>query len=129
MSKPASDRKKAVRPVDGYELLELAKAQQADGGFEWSDALIAGTSISKGDVAKTQLELIDATSAPKEGVEKIKRIILTLLALRAFEHQFAARKDEWRMMADKAQRWLAKQNVPVPSGFTDWKAWSARVFK
>ena len=120
--KPSSDRKKAIRPVDGYELLELAKSQQADGGFNLTDALIAATKLDKSRVE-------NAVSAL--GGDKViaQRIVATLIALRAFEHEFAARKDEWRMMADKAQRWLVKQNVPKPSGFVDLNAWAENVFK
>jgi hypothetical protein len=51
------------------------------------------------------------------------KVVATLAALEILEMQFADRKDEWKLIAEKAERWLAAQKVAVPQGFTDLRAW------
>jgi len=51
----------------------------------------------------------------------------TLAALVLLETRFASRRVEWQMIADKAERWLAKQNIPLPVGETSLKDWARKT--
>jgi Ca-activated chloride channel family protein len=119
-SEPPQKDDSSRRPAD--YLLAIIVAQQADGSFEASKELCTGTKVSRLDLE---------TAARMLGCDLglAKSIVATLLALEVFHTKFADRIDEWRMLADKAERWLAKQKVPAPKGFADLKTWAKSAFK
>ncbi|MFZ1832318.1 MAG: hypothetical protein WAU27_05840, partial [Pseudomonadales bacterium] len=51
----------------------------------------------------------------------------TAVALALLARHFSDRQDEWRMLADKAQRWLEKQALKLPDDAASWAIWAAQV--
>jgi len=104
------------------DLLALTAAQWADGSFEPSTGLLIAIKV----ITNT----FDSVAKSLGGeLTPARRIVATLAALLTLEARFPDRRDEWKMLADKAERWLAKQNVPVPAGFSDLKAWAKSELK
>ncbi|MEI6234885.1 MAG: VIT domain-containing protein [Planctomycetota bacterium] len=103
-------------------LLDVVKAQQADGGFELTSDVQNASGLDIAHIEKAVGELsCDKALA--------RRIVATVLALKTFESQFNSRRDEWRMIADKAERWLTKRAAETPKGFADLKTWGESVLK
>ena len=67
-------------------------------GF-WSDKSLILGFLSDPSAASTLLSSHDP------------RVILTLLALHILTKNFSDKKNEWKMIAKKAQKWLKSQNV------------------
>ncbi|HLX61619.1 MAG TPA: VIT domain-containing protein [Planctomycetota bacterium] len=108
----------AQMPEQAHDaLLDLAKAQRADGSFDLNDLVMAGTRIPVEKLHKAA----DALACEKM---LARRIVATLVALNIFAEKFADRSDEWKMLADKAERWLAKQKI---AGVADLKAWADKA--
>jgi Ca-activated chloride channel family protein len=98
------------------ELLKITLVQLADGSFEASKAFRYTVGIKYEAFERSGRKLsLDLQNALK--------VVATLAALEILEMQFADRKDEWKLIAEKAERWLAAQKVAVPQGFTDLRAW------
>ena len=51
----------------------------------------------------------------------------TAVALALLARHFIDRQDEWRMLADKAQRWLEKKALKLPDDAASWAMWAAQV--
>ena len=60
----------------------------------------------------------------KRSVAKDLRAIPVADLERLLERRFGDRQDEWRMLADKAARWMAGQAVALPAGETSWAGWA-----
>jgi Ca-activated chloride channel family protein len=121
LAEPNDAREESVPLTGGPAsdpLIELTLQQQADGGYILTDKLVefSGIRLAEFQAAARKLE-IDA--------ELAERVLATLVALQLLSHRFADRSDEWRLLADKARRWLARQNVPSPVPSVDLAAWAA----
>ncbi|HYG75675.1 MAG TPA: VWA domain-containing protein, partial [Planctomycetota bacterium] len=104
---------RAGEPAD--PLLKLTSSQRADGSFDLSASVL--------EASKANRKKIDAAIKQLGGDKaQAERITSTLLALAVLERDFADRRDEWKMIADKAERWLSKQKLPA--GAADWKSWA-----
>jgi Ca-activated chloride channel family protein len=107
---------KAGNSKEYDDLLKLTLAQKADGSFEATKEFGEAIGYSREKLVKARQALsIDAELALK--------VVATLAALEVFETQYAKRKDEWKLIAEKAERWLKAQKVPVPGSFADLRAW------
>lgn len=104
------------------ELVTLTITQNADGSFDAARQLLDSVNLDRArfEAAAKQLGA---------KAELANRIAATLLALHVLETNFAARRDEWKLLAEKAERWLAKQTVQPPAGFSDLKTWVKDVLK
>ena len=104
----------------GDALLALTALQRADGSFELQEALAKAAQ-------RTLAELEKAAKALNTRDHVARTVLATALAIEILEKQFSDRRDEWQMIADKAKRWLAKQNVPPPAGLKDLLEWARSV--
>jgi len=55
------------------------------------------------------------------------QVASTAAALALLDKAFADRRDEWRMIADKAERWLTKQKIDLPPNNWSIKDWARNV--
>ena len=84
----------------------LISLQQADGNWQFNTALATV-------LAKPLEKLESSCPVPCKG--NIREIWATILALAFLETVCARQKDEWELVAFKAEGWL--QGQPLPSGF------------
>jgi Ca-activated chloride channel family protein len=94
---------------DALEL--LISSQRADGSFDLTDELAR---LAGRDLKRFRRTLRKA--APDAGL--CERLFATVLALKILEVRFAQRRDEWRLLADKAQSWLEglkAKGVAIPA--------------
>ncbi|KAK3991268.1 von Willebrand factor A domain-containing protein 5A [Cladorrhinum sp. PSN332] len=82
--------------VSGDKLDAIVALQTFEGKWVWNDRLLALLGLKKEDVKV------------KESDEAATAIVLAYL-----EARLADRKDEWEMLAEKAQDWLASQGLNV----------------
>jgi len=83
----------------------LISLQQADGNWQFNTALAT--------VLLKPLEKLES-SCPVPCKDNIREIWATILALVFLETVCASQKDEWELVAFKAEGWL--QGQPLPSG-------------
>jgi hypothetical protein len=105
-----------------FDLMGVTGAQRFDGSFGLTGDVLVYFNRKGFDLEKLLSQI--ATDR-----NYATRIIATLVALQMLELEFSDRRDEWKMLADKAERWLAKQGVAVPAGFADLKAWAKSELK
>ena len=97
--------------------MRLTLAQRADGSFRLDDATLCEFGLEAAALARAADQL--------GGGEAAAAVVHTAVALVLLERRFAEREDEWRMLADKAQRWLDRQAVALPQGENSWTGWAA----
>lgn len=95
----------------------LISKQQATGCFVLQEDELALFSVDPAQWQAFLEEVKGQTSARREPVAA------TLVALLLLETRFAARQDEWQMIADKAERWLATQSLVLPASKALVTAW------
>ncbi|MBI4601453.1 MAG: VWA domain-containing protein [Planctomycetes bacterium] len=105
------------RPPSTKDDLELlARAQRADGAFELTEDLAR--------IAGGGRENLERLAAQLQAHRRVaEAVVATLAALGALERAFSGRRDEWRLLAEKARRWLAGTKVAPPAGFPSLEAW------
>ena len=111
----SSRGRKPATPVDGF--MRLTLSQRADGSFRLDDATLCELGLEASALARAAEQL--------GGGEAAEAVVHTAVALVLLERRFAGREDEWRMLADKAQRWLDRQAVALPQGENSWTGWAA----
>lgn len=91
----------------------LVALQAADGSWDLSRPLAAiiGRRIS---------EIQAALARTSAGGDGIRRAWATALALAWLQLNAADRQDEWRLLADKARRWLEGVTATPPGGESTW---------
>jgi hypothetical protein len=99
-----------------HELSTFSLMQRADGSFELTTEFANFVNINSIRI-RIMIQKLPVERAFAE------RIVATLIALDTFEGRFPDIKDAWKLLAEKAERWLAAQKVAVPQGFTDLRAW------
>ena len=107
--------RKPATPVDGF--MRLTLAQRADGSFRLDEATLRELGLEASALARAAEQLGGGAAA--------EAVVHTAVALVLLERRFAEREDEWRMLADKAQRWLDRQAVALPQGENSWTGWAA----
>lgn len=115
MAAPAQEMEEArtqsestLRPLD-----RLVALQKADGSWELSEGL---ASI----LGKKLPELQKAIPGPVN--EAVQKAFATALALAWLEKHAARERDEWMLLARKAESWLKKQAAPASGAWTDLAA-------
>ena len=99
----AEPKKKADKPIAKNPLTIIISLQLASGAWKMS------TEVAD-VIAKTIAELKDSCPVSCEGdMETIWATIIVLLYLQLRQSKF---KDEWELVAAKAEAWLTKQNLP-----------------
>src|SRR5262249_34579140 len=99
----------ATRPLD-----RLAALQRADGSWDLTKELAEA-------VGKTLGELREALRGAEGDATETERALATALAVVWLELKAADARDEWLLLAAKAERWLeAVQARPATGG--DWHA-------
>jgi hypothetical protein len=98
--------------------MRLTLSQRADGSFRFDEATLRELGLEAAALARAAEQL--------GGGEAAEAVVHTAVALVLLERRFAGREDEWRMLADKAQRWLARQAVALPAGANGWVDWARR---
>jgi Ca-activated chloride channel family protein len=105
--------------ADSDPLLQLALLQRADGSYTLGEEL-AG-------LARVPLrELVGLARQLGTGRESV---LATLVALHLLEHRFSDRREEWDLLAGKARRWLASQQVAAPAPASSLQTWVAIVLE
>ncbi|MBP9035752.1 MAG: VWA domain-containing protein, partial [Pseudomonadales bacterium] len=112
----SSRGRKRATPVDGF--MRLTLSQRADGSFRLDDATLREFGLEASALAREAQHLGGGGAAAA--------VVHTAVALVLLERRFAGREDEWRMLADKAQRWLDRQAVALPAGANGWVDWARR---
>jgi hypothetical protein len=112
---PKMSEKAEVQKYD--ELQDLTSLQQADGHFEffYSPRFSIESNVWRQWEVALESQTKDADP-----------VAATLGALVLLETRFASRRVEWQMIADKAERWLAKQSIKLPAGETSLKDWAKK---
>ena len=99
----AEPKKKADKPIAKNPLTIIISLQLASGAWKMS------TEVAD-VIAKTIAELKDSCPVSCEGdMETIWATIIVLVYLQLRQSKF---KDEWELVAAKAEAWLTKQNLP-----------------
>lgn len=103
----------APEPIAGDELQYLIAKQRANGAFNGTDLRLFGVDTGKfgGWIRCAYGLCTDSTDD----------FMITVAILVLLETRFASRRVEWQMIADKAERWLAKQQFTLPPGETSLK--------
>jgi Ca-activated chloride channel family protein len=104
----------AERPLD-----RLAALQRADGSWDLSPEL---AEILGRPLHELEEKIRDVTGIPEE----VRRAWATALALVYLEQQAAEWRDEWGLLAEKAQRWLERCGANLGGGDT-WPSAAGRV--
>ena len=93
-------------------LTQLITLQQAEGYWKMDEplAMIIGSSV-------TDLK----TKCPVECSSFIELLWATMLALVKLETKYAGQKDEWELVAMKAEMWLQVQPLPPQSSLDSFK--------
>jgi Ca-activated chloride channel family protein len=115
MNVSSSRGRKPATPVDGF--MRLTLSQRADGSFRFDEATLREFGLEAAALARAAEQL--------GGGEAAEAVVHTAVALVLLERRFAGREDEWRMLADKARRWLDRQAVALPQGENSWTGWAA----
>jgi Ca-activated chloride channel family protein len=102
--------------IDLFQL--LISKQQATGCFVLQEDELALFSVDPAEWQAFLQELKVQTTS------RCEPVAATLVALVLLETHFAKRRAEWQMIADKAERWLAKQSLVLPAGKTLAKTWA-----
>lgn len=110
---PASPPPDALDP-----LIQLALVQQADGRFTLTPALADAVGVPLSQLQEAARKL----SGPAG-----ETIVATVTALVILEERFANRRDEWQLLAAKAQQWLQSQTAAPPSPYRDWSEWGRQL--
>jgi len=105
-------------PTD--DVVSLSIAQEATGCWSPSPDLARATGVPLERMTDAARELALAPDIAT-------KVVATLVALRALRERHADREIEWRLIARKAERWLATQQVPTPAGVSSLDEWIARV--
>ena len=103
----SSPREAPRRPID-----ELIALQLADGSWELSDELVRFIGI--------ELEACAASTQAYGNIVEARRALATGLALAWLEKHASDRRDEWSLLALKADAWLAAFKART-SGEHDWR--------
>ncbi|HQY69314.1 MAG TPA: VIT domain-containing protein [Pseudomonadales bacterium] len=117
---PASSRtqrttaSKTRAAPDAFMLLTLS--QRADGSFRLEPEALRAFALDANALARA--------AALLGGGDRAEAMVHTAVALALLERRFGDRQDEWRMLADKAARWMAGQAVALPAGETSWAGWA-----
>lgn len=114
---PPHDRPTGTVREDPFML--LVQAQRADGSFRLAPDLLQACTLDP-------LVLLAAIEELGAG-PRAEAAAHTALALALLEQRFAERRDEWRLLADKAARWLAFCGVALPAGAASWGTWAANL--
>ena len=86
-------------------LSSLVATQQADGSWQLSPAIFRALSKSKTEVEDVcPVQLLDSTM--------LSVIWATILVLTILESKCKGQRDEWELIAMKAEKWLKKQTMP-----------------
>ncbi len=99
-------------------LIALVAGQRADGGWPWSDELLAA-------LGRTREECLALLAGLGLEPERAGEVAPTLLVLGLLRRDFAGREGEWRLLADKALAWLGGRGVaPLVEGrpLEEWLA-------
>lgn len=99
------------------ELHRLVATQRADGSFELGDTIAELAGIPRNTLEKRSGELSGNRATAS-------RLVATLVALEILESRFGERRDEWRLIADKARRFLAKHDDTAPAGSGGLERWA-----
>ncbi|MBI2571194.1 MAG: VWA domain-containing protein [Candidatus Schekmanbacteria bacterium] len=90
--------------------------QRANGSWEPGKELLAALGLGA--------ETIDRLAAELSAASEEARILVTTLAVaRALRRDFAAHRDMWRLLVEKAERWVAAQAFAPPAGFATLAEW------
>ncbi|MBK9668339.1 MAG: VWA domain-containing protein [Gammaproteobacteria bacterium] len=101
------------------QLMRLTMAQHADGSF-----LLDDTTLKIFGLDRISLESASRSLGRSAAADSA---VHTAVALALLARHFSDRQDEWRMLADKAQRWLEKQALKLPDDAASWAIWAAQV--
>jgi hypothetical protein len=85
----------------------LARLQRADGSWELDRRLCVVLGVERGE--------IDAIVKVLGRDREAKTVVATLAALRFLETRGADAREEWRLLAEKAEQWLAKALASRPA--------------
>ena len=96
-----------ARPAEPAHVT-LAKMQRADGSWLLLDPLARAIVVDLGDL-RHLAEMID-------GLVQSRSLVATLAALRFLETRAADARDEWRLLAEKAERWVEAELRSRPAG-------------
>ena len=93
-------------------LTQLITLQQAEGYWKMDEplAMIIGSSVA--DLK---------TKCPVECSSSVELLWATMLALVKLETKYAGQKDEWELVAMKAEMWLQAQPLPPQSSLDSFK--------
>ena len=103
----------APSPASSSSLLtQLITLQQAEGYWKMDEpiAVIIGSSVA--DLK---------TKCPVECSSSVELLWATMLALVKLETKYAGQKDEWELVAMKAEMWLQAQPLPPKSSLDSFK--------
>jgi Ca-activated chloride channel family protein len=118
----ASGARRSTQPLESPQQPQVMEAlvalQRADGSWDLDDLLAALLGLS---LQKLEASLVAATGEPGE----IRRAWATALALRYLELTASARRQEWKLIARKASRWLDQVSAVPPIGVS-WVEYAAR---
>ena len=98
---------------------EVIRLQRADGSWELTDELLRLVDLIRPNVERLLSGMGDGDS------DAGRRALATALVLAWLPRHAGAYTDEWRMIAEKAERWLATQ--ATPPGGTPWREAVARL--
>ena len=98
---------------------EVIRLQRADGSWELSDELLRLVGISEREVGRL---LADARTV---ATTASLRALATAIVLAWLRRQAGAHEDEWRLVAEKAERWLA--SYEATPGSVTWSEAVARL--
>jgi Ca-activated chloride channel family protein len=104
----------------GDPLTGLAVCQRADGSWTASDVLEEATGLDEKALREAASEL---GLSGDEG----EAVVATMAVLHVLMRDYADRRDEWVLLANKAESWLKGTGVVVPAGHASLEAWIAEV--
>ena len=116
-----TDRERDILPtVTADPLTALAVCQRADGSWAAGEAVEEATGLGKKATRKAAEEL---GLSGDEG----DAVVATLAVLHVLARDYGDRRDEWVLLAGKAEGWVKGRGVAAPAGHDSLGAWIAEV--
>jgi len=116
-----ADRERSVLPTASDDrLTALAVCQRADGSWPADEAIAEVAGLDRRATRKAAEEL---GLSGGEG----DCVVATLAVLHVLARDYADRRDEWVLLARKAETWLASTGAAAPAGHDSLEAWIAEV--